>query len=138
MNKTRRFPLSQSSGSPVHGLGLLTDEPEYRLCWLLNQSYPWELVRSDNISVQEKNSPIPQSYSCFESQSSHLPAIKLISNRSKEGFWLTEFRQVDFLLVASTQDPSDPFIDDLKLTLSTKVPQIRGLFKLPLPSFCYL
>jgi hypothetical protein len=136
--KIRKFPLSQNTGSPVFGLGILTDEPDYRLCWLLNQNFPWDLARAEDIPVTAKNSPIPQSYACFVSKSGHQPVIKLISNRSAEGLWLTLFRQVDFLLVVSGQDPSGPFLDDLKAALSIKIPQIRGLFKVSLPSFCYL
>ncbi|TSA38319.1 MAG: hypothetical protein D4R64_03350 [Porphyromonadaceae bacterium] len=138
MNKIRRFALSLNTSSPVYGLGLLTDEPDYRLCWLLNQNYSWDLVRSDDILITDKNSSIPQSYACFESNANHQPAIKLIGNRSKEGLWLTVFQQVDFLLVVSVQDPAGQYLDELKSTIGTKIPQIRGLFKVPLPSFCYL
>ena len=138
MNRIRRFPLLPLTSPPVYGLGLLTDEPDYRLCWLLNQNFPWELVRSGDIFVQDKNSPIPQSFACFKSNSSYQPEIRLIGNRSKEGLWLTVFRQVNFLLVASVQDPEGQYLDELKSNIGTKIPQIRGLFKVPLPSFCYL
>lgn len=138
MNKIRKFPLSLNTASPIYGVGLLTDEPDYRLCWLLNQNYPWNLVRSDDILINDKNSSIPQSYAFFVSHSGHQPAIKLIANRSKEGLWLTVFRQVNFLLVVSDQDPAGQYLDELKSSIGTKIPQIRGLFKVPLPSFCYL
>lgn len=138
MDKIRKFPLSLNTNLPVYGLGLLTDEPDYRLCWLLNQNYSWDLVRSDDILINDKNSSVPQSYACFVSHSSHQPAIKLIANRSKEGLWLTVFQQVDFLLVVSDQDPAGQYLNELKSVIGTKIPQIRGLFKVPLPSFCYL
>ena len=136
--KIRRFPLSQNTGSAVFGLGILTDEPDYRLCWLLNQKFPWDLARADDISVTDKSSPIPQSYTCFVGNSRQDTTVRLISNRSKEGQWLTIFQQVDFLLVVSMPDPAGDFLDELKGALSTKIPQIRGLFKVLLPSFCYL
>jgi hypothetical protein len=138
MKKIRRFPLSQHAGSPAYGIGLLTDEPDYRLCWLLNQAYPWDLIRSDDLITHDKNSPLPQSYACFESNSSHQPAIRLIGNRSQEGMWLTVFRQVNFLLAVSDQDSGGQYLDELKSTIGVKIPQIRGVFKVPLPSFCYL
>lgn len=138
MNRIRRYSLSPHAGSPVYGLGLLTDEPDYRLCWMLNQHFFWNLVKSDDILVTSKDSPVTQSFSCFDSQSGQQPAIRLIGNRSKEGQWLTIFRQVDFLLMVSAGNPADAFLDELKSSLGTKIPQIRGLFKVPLPSFCYL
>jgi hypothetical protein len=138
MSKTRKFPLPNNTGSPVYGLGLLTDEPDYRLCWLLNQYYPWGLVRSADILVTDKHSSIAQAYTCFESISDHQPVIKLISNRSKEGRWLTPFRQIDFLLAFSDQDLASLYLEEIKTTIGFSIPQIRGLFKVPLPSFCYL
>lgn len=138
MNRIRKFLLSPESTSTVFGLGLLTEEPDYRLCWMLNQNFAWNLERSDDIIITAKNSPVPQSYSCFESRSGHSPAIMIIANRSGEGFWLTNFRQIDFFLVASPPDPEGLYLDELKTGIATKIPQIRGLFKVPLPSFCYL
>jgi len=138
MNKVRKFPLQPNAGDPVFGLGFLSDERDYRLCWLLNQHFPWILVRSDDMVYVDKKSPIAQSYPCFSSSYGQLPEIRIIGNRSKEGTWLTDYHQVDFLLAASVQDPSGLFLDELKSSIGTKIPQIRGLFKLPLPSFCYL
>jgi hypothetical protein len=138
MTKIRKFPLPANSSEPVYGLGLLTDEPDYRVCWLLNHHFNFELVRTEDISVTDKNSPDIQSYTCFESISGHQPSVKLIANRSKAGLWLTVFRQVDFLLAVSGQDPAGQYLDELKSSLASKIPQIRGLFRVPLPSFCYL
>ena len=138
MSKIRKFSLSQNSGLPVYGLGLLTDEPGYRLCWLLNQNYPWNLASANDISVAGKESPVTQLFPCYESTSGIQPSVKLIGNRSKEGQWLTIFRQVDFLLYIPAAAEDAQYLEDLKTSLTTKVPQIRGLFKVPLPSFCYL
>ncbi len=138
MNKIRKFSLSQNPGSPVYGLGLLTDEPGYKLCWLLNQNFPWNLVLADDISATGKESPVTQFYPCFESTTSFPPSVKLIGNRSNEGQWLTIFHQIDFLLYIPSAGQDSSYLDDLKSSIATKVPQIRGLFKVPLPSFCYL
>ena len=137
MNKIRRYTLAQNTSPQFHGLGILTDEPDYRICWLLNQSFSWNLVRSDDILVTDKNSPVAQSFPCFENKSEQQSLIRLISNRSKEGQWLTIFRQIDFLLITG-QDDEAGYLDELKTSIGTKIPQIRGLFKVPLPSFCYL
>jgi len=138
MDRIRRFHLASNTRSPVYGLGLLTDEPDYRLCWLLNQNFLWNLVRSADFLVPDKSRPISQSYACFENDSDHHPAIRLIANRSKEGLWLTVYRQVDFLLVVSVNEPAPVSLDEIKSSISAKVPQIRALFTVPLPSFCYL
>jgi len=138
MNKIKRYTLSQSPGKPVYGLGLLTEEPDYRLCWLLNQCFTWTLVRGEDIVVADKTSSIPQSYASFEGQNSTNGIIRVISNRSREGLWLTLFKQVDFLLIVSGQDNSDQLLDEIKKTIGSDIKQIRGVFKVPLPSFCYL
>ncbi len=138
MEKIRRYPLSLNTDSPVYGLGLLTDEPGYRLCWLINHTFSWNLAKTSDLIVPDKGSPVPQLYARFESGGDQLPAIKLISNRSQEGIWLTVFQQLDFILVISGPDNGEQFLEELKSSLTTKIPQIRGLFKVPLPSFCYL
>ena len=138
MSKIRKFSLSQNTSSPVYGLGFLTDEPGYKICWLLNQNFPWNLVKSEDILVTGKDSPIAQAYPCFESTAGLHHSVKLIGNRSKEGQWLTIFKQVDFLLYIPAAGEDTGYLENLKTTLTAKVPQIRGLFKVPLPSFCYL
>lgn len=138
MDKIRKFPLSIRINHPACGLGILTEEPDYRISWLLNQNFPWDLMRSDDILVMDKKSSVQQAYSSYVSNYNYHPGIRLISNRSGEGYWLTEFRQVDFLLAISPQDPAGQYIDDVKIIINTKIHQIRGLFNIALPSFCYL
>jgi hypothetical protein len=138
MKKIRRYPLSVDSRPPVYGLGILTDEPGYRLCWLLNQTCPWELAMTEDLSVTMKNSSVPQNFACFKSNPASADTVMLISNRSKEGVWLTAFEQVDFFLITSSRAAADQHLESIRSTLSSKIPQIRGLFKVPLPSFCYL
>jgi len=138
MDKIKKYPLTKPPGFPENGLGLLTDEPGYRLSWLINQNYNWNLEKSADLIITKTKSPVMQSFDCYESHSGFTPAIRLLSNRSNEGLWLTSFEQVDFLLLISDPDPTETFLHELKSTLGTKIPQIRGLFKLPLPSFCYL
>ncbi|MFA6127585.1 MAG: hypothetical protein WC699_09785 [Bacteroidales bacterium] len=138
MDKIRRFPLPPNTESTVYGLGILTDEPDYRLCWLLNHCFAWDLVRTADLVVQDKKSSIFQTYSSFSGHSPHQQEIRLFSNRSVEGHWLTIFQQVDYLLVVPADDPDSQHLDELKSTMGSKIPQIRGLFKVPLPSFCYL
>jgi hypothetical protein len=138
MNKIKRYVLSQSPGKPIYGLGLLTDEPDYRLCWLLNQCFSWTLVRCDDIVVADKISPVTQSYPNYEGRNSSNGTVRVISNRSREGLWLTLFKQVDFLLIVSEQDDPDQLLDQIRKTIGSDIRQIRGVFKVPLPSFCYL
>jgi hypothetical protein len=138
MNKTRRFSLSPVTGAPVYGLGILTDEPGYRLCWLLNQAFNWNLAKTDDIVASIKESPISQNFPCYEGGPGQGPAIRIVGNRSAEGQWLTIFRQVDFLLVITGTGNNRDTLEELKTLLTSKIPQIRGLFKVPLPSFCYL
>lgn len=138
MGKIRKFPLNLQSNNTGYGLGILTDEPGYRLCWLLNRCLSWDLAKSGDITIKDKNSPAIQSFAHYASPSGHQPSVSLISNRSGEGLWLTAYQQVDFLLVVAGWDQDGSELDELKMTIGLKVPEIRGLFKVPLPSFCYL
>jgi len=138
MNKVRKFPLPANPDSSGYGLGILTDECDYRVCWLLNQTFHWNLTKTDDLLITLRNNPVAQSFSCFVNPADQLLTVKLISNHSHEGIWLTEPKQIDFLLIITGQATADTSTHELKATITSKIPQIRGLFNLPLTSFCYL
>lgn len=133
MSSKRRYSLNDSLASNS-GIGLLTDEPDYKICWLLNQWGNLDLIRANDLIISPDHSPVAQSYPCFESvKPGSNCLIRLVSNRSREGVWLTPLKQVDFLLLSQdsrfnlTENPG------LKSGLMEAVPAVRGVFELPLP-----
>ncbi len=131
MGKPHKYSLADHSPHDVLGFGILTDEADYRLCWLINQSLGLALTRVADLSVSTKHSPLPQSFTCFElKESAGKTLCRLVSNRSKEGFHLTEHRTLDYIILFHVTDDPAVLSGDLKRALAGIIPQIRGLFEL--------
>ncbi len=132
MSAKQKFPLRDTISQDVQCIGLLTDEPDYRLCWLLNQTYNLGLQRCEDLSLTIAKAPLPQSFSCFISSGNTAGALfKLISNRSNEGLWLTRFPQINFLLLSLRPGDIRGIMTSLRQKGAGSIPEIRGVFDLP-------
>ena len=80
-------------------LGLVADEPDYRLCWLLNRTLGTEFLRQDNLELYHKKLEGPQHFPWFlyEDQST-LMTFRIIRNRMEEGFFISELKNLDYLI----------------------------------------
>jgi len=131
MKPTRKFPLKDSNPPVFHCLGLLTDVPDYRMCWMLNEHYHLRLISSPDLQVTLPKSPVPQSFSHFSSRDGEGKiTFRLVSNQSREGLWLTRYHQVNFLLL--TANPPDPsgILSDLRQHGKEHFPELLGIFDL--------
>jgi hypothetical protein len=132
MPAKQKFPLRDTSSQDVQCIGLLTDEPDYRLCWLLNHRYNLGLQRCDDLTLTVAKAPLPQSFSCFISSGHKAGALyKLISNRSNEGLWLTRFPQINFLFLSLKPGDTKGIMTSLRQKGTGSIPEIRGVFDLP-------
>lgn len=80
-------------------LGLLSDEPDYKLCWLLNDQIHTDFNKVDDISIYQRKLEEEQLHSLFlyEDENSML-TYRLIGNRSESGYFLPELKNIDYLL----------------------------------------
>ncbi len=78
-------------------IGISSHTKDYRLCWELNQLLGINLVKQDNISsLLTAESSFP--YYTFDDQENHVH-YHLIGNKSAEGYFSPERKQVDFFLM---------------------------------------
>ncbi|MCD6331687.1 MAG: IPExxxVDY family protein, partial [Bacteroidales bacterium] len=105
-NNKRRHRLHTADPRPMTLFGLVTDESDFKLTWLLNQHLHTGLVRKDDWAITLKNQPATQYFPVFEGELPLQQGILLVQNRSTAGAWLTPYHQVNFLLVLSGQLPS--------------------------------
>jgi len=131
----KKYPLFDQPSEHLIAFGIVTDDPDYRVCWLLNQWGGFGLTRVDDIHAFPVNTPNPQAYSCFyNGEADPFKSMRLIANKSTEGIWLTHFKQVDFLLLMDRRTTASAMIISLKKQVSETIPQIRGLFEIPVSS----
>lgn len=132
MPAKRKFSLRETGSPDIRCIGLLTDEPDYRVCWLLNHRYNLKLRRCSDLILTVAKAPVPQSFACFASSgdAGDTP-FKLISNRSNEGVWLTGHPQINFLFLSLLPGDHEGILADLRRHGTDHIPQIRGVFDLP-------
>lgn len=131
MGKPHKYSLTDIPSTNILTYGILSDEKDYRLCWLLNKAFGLSLTRQPDLPVATAQAPQDQAFSCFESKgSADKPLCRLVSNRSREGLWLTEHRQLDYIMLIRPTGEPCTFSENLKKTLTIRIPEIRGLFGL--------
>lgn len=80
-------------------LGISTDEPDYKLCWLINEQLRMSFVKTDNLAVFHKKLGKEQEFSLFQYEDENTMLVyRIIGNRSEAGFFLSDLKNIDFLL----------------------------------------
>lgn len=80
-------------------LGLATDEPDYKLCWRINQALDLSFKRMDDLVLFHKRLNEDQSFPlfCYKDEDALL-TYRVISNRAEQGYFLDELKNLDFLI----------------------------------------
>jgi len=80
-------------------LGIVTDEPDYKLCWLINEHKGFNLARTNDLKLYHKKLNLEQDIAIFidEDESSML-TYRLISNRASQGYFLSDLKHIDYIL----------------------------------------
>ncbi len=80
-------------------LGISTDEPDYKLCWLINDQLRMSFLKTDNLQVFHKKLNEEQEFSLFQfDDENSMLVYRIIGNRSDTGNFLSELKNIDFLL----------------------------------------
>ena len=103
--------------------GILCDEKEYKISWLLNEEFGLNLTLTNSINWTNKKLPTKLEFSCYKDDSSNPEPVLLIRCKTTEGHVLSEFGQFDYLLIVGKSDK------DWKGHLRN-IREIRGIFEL--------
>jgi hypothetical protein len=80
-------------------LGLVSDDPDYKLCWRINQSLDTNFEKSDDLKLFHRKLNDDQLFSLFEYEDEDaMLNYRIIKNRSDQGFYLDEIKNIDFLV----------------------------------------
>ena len=80
-------------------LGIVTDEPDYKLCWRINQVLDLGFEKLDDLMLFHRKYQEDQVFSNFVYQDEDaLVTYRIIKNRSEEGYYLDELKNLDFLV----------------------------------------
>lgn len=80
-------------------LGIVTDDPDYKVCWRINQALDMMLVKQDDLVLFHKKLDTDQSFSVFSFDDEEaLLTYRIIGNRGEPGYFLDELRNLDYLV----------------------------------------
>ena len=80
-------------------LGVVCDEPDYKLCWLINQSFHMNFEKQDDLVLFHKKQQEEQDFSMFQFEDEDaMITFRIIKNRTEKGFYLEEVKNLDYLI----------------------------------------
>ncbi len=80
-------------------LGISSDEPDYKLSWLINNHLRMSFVKTDNLQLFYKKLNVKQEFSIFYFEDENAVLVyRLISNRSDTGYFLSDLKNIDYIL----------------------------------------
>ena len=105
-------------------LGIVSDEPDYRLCWLINQALGTEFQKLDDLELYHRKLEQEQVFSLFVfADDESLLTYRIIKNRAAEGYYLDELKNLDYLVHIQGEIASERITTFLKLTAA--IPEVR-------------
>lgn len=123
---SRKYRLQPRLSDDILLLGIISDEKDYRLTWLLNRHFGWQLKHSGQWSWHERKLPVKQLFPYYQNQETPGADILLIVNRSSGGYRLPAYQRFDYLLIvmgASHPDQSDQLVREIR-----SVETVRGVY----------
>jgi len=121
---TKKHKLEVAMEEDFCLLGLVTDEPDYRLCWLLNRHLEMGFEKMDDLVLHHRKLHEEQEFSHFAySDEEAMVTYRLIKNRTENGYFLEELKNIDYLIHIQGEiitDKIEPF-----LQITAKLEPIR-------------
>lgn len=80
-------------------LGVVADEPDYKLCWMINHALDLTFEKQDDLKLFHRKLKEEQLFSTFLYQDEDaLVTYRIIKNRSEQGYYLDELKNLDYLV----------------------------------------
>jgi len=80
-------------------LGVVADDPDYKLCWRINQILETNFEKLDDLKLFHRKLNDDQLFSVFAFEDEEtMVSYRIIKNRSDSGYFLDELKNIDFLI----------------------------------------
>jgi hypothetical protein len=80
-------------------LGVVSDEPDYKLCWMINHSLDMNFERQEDLQLFHPRLKQEQDFSLFSFHDENaLITFRIIRNRTENGYYLDELKNIDYLI----------------------------------------
>ena len=96
-------------------LGVVTDEPDYRLCWLINQALGTQFLKQDNLELFHRKLSKEQAFPLFvHADDEAYLTYRIIRNRTEDGYYMDELKNLDYLVHIQGEISADKIADFLQ------------------------
>ena len=80
-------------------LGVVADEPDYKLCWMINQALDHAFEKLDDLILFHRKLNEEQHFSLFAYEDEDaLVTYRIIRNRTENGYYMDELKNLDYLV----------------------------------------
>lgn len=80
-------------------LGVVSDDPDYKLCWRINQALESNFEKLEDLKLFHRKLNDDQFFSIFSFEDEEsMVTYRIIRNRSDTGYFLDELKNIDFLV----------------------------------------
>jgi hypothetical protein len=80
-------------------LGVVTDEPDYKLCWTINQLLNMNFEKQEDLQLFHPKLKQEQVFSLFSyPDDDAYITFRIIRNRSESGYYLDDLKNIDYLI----------------------------------------
>jgi hypothetical protein len=96
---SRKLKLSVSFEENYCLLGIVSDEPDYKLCWLINEQEKTSFQKAENLVLFNKKNDAEEEYALFSYEDENtMLTYRIITNRTDSGCYLSELKHIDYLV----------------------------------------
>ncbi len=80
-------------------LGLVSDETDYKLSWMINRSLAMNFEKEDDLQLFHPKLKEEQIFSLFSyHDDAAMITFRIIKNRAENGYYLDELKHIDYLI----------------------------------------
>jgi hypothetical protein len=118
----KRHKLEQAMEEDFCLLGLVADEPDYKLCWMINQALDMNFEKQEDLQLYHRKRNEEQVFSIFTFYDPDaLITYRIIRNKSENGYFLEELKNIDYLIHIQGEIHADR-ISDFMLSVNSLQP----------------
>jgi len=132
----KKLKLDDQNSADFHGLGIVSPEKDYRLCYLLNTELGFDFDKSVNIAcydpAKNKRSPV-HCYIHTDNETGQV--LYLVKNRQEDFFLVPEMKKADFIFLEPANQPGS--LDKIKKNISNLF-YIQSCFNIPVQNLKHI
>jgi hypothetical protein len=102
-------------------LGVVADEPDYKLCWMINKALDMNFEKQEDLQLYHRKRNEEQVFSLFSYYDPDaMTAYRIIRNKSENGYFLDEMKNIDYLIHIQGEIHADRISDFMQSVNSLK------------------